>query len=183
MNVCALLFATAKTINFSVPTVGEQLRQAREARNLTITQAAEVIKLRTDHIRALEEGDFSVFSAPVYVRGSIRTYANLLKLDAVKLVEQVNAELAQSPQHQEPSFPPSPSRNVLDFVMYQVSKLNWKIALPIILVILVVGGGIFGVRFWIEQRNKDPLSGLKPALYQPQKTAGQTLPLPAPVRR
>jgi cytoskeletal protein RodZ len=166
-----------------VPTVGEQLRQAREAQNLTMHQAAEATKLRTDHVRALEEGDYSVFSAPVYIRGSIRTYAHFLKLNSVALVEQANADLAQSPQHHEPSFPDRPSRNIMDFVMYQVSKLNWKIALPVIAVVIILGGGILGVRLWFNHRNKDPLSELKPALYQPKTSPGQTLPLPVPARR
>ena len=46
-------------------TVAEQLRAAREAKKLTVEQIAESTKIRTDHIRALEEGNFSVFSAPI----------------------------------------------------------------------------------------------------------------------
>lgn len=64
-----------------MPTVAEQLRQAREARNLTVQQVADVTKIRTDHLRALEEGNFDMFSAPVYIRGFVRTYSTLLKLD------------------------------------------------------------------------------------------------------
>ena len=33
--------------------VAEQLRQAREARNLTVQQVVEITKIRTDHLRAL----------------------------------------------------------------------------------------------------------------------------------
>ena len=40
-------------------TVAEQLRTAREAKNLTVQQVADVTKIRTDHVRALEEGDFN----------------------------------------------------------------------------------------------------------------------------
>jgi len=38
----------------AMSTVAEQLRVAREARKLTIAQVAEVTKIRTDYIRALE---------------------------------------------------------------------------------------------------------------------------------
>ena len=55
--------------------VAEQLRAAREAKNLTVSQVAETTKIRGDHIRALEEGNYNVFVAPVYSRGFIRTYA------------------------------------------------------------------------------------------------------------
>ena len=54
-------------------TVAEQLREAREAQNLTVYQVAEITKIRTDHIRALDEGNYDVFSAPVYIRGSVRS--------------------------------------------------------------------------------------------------------------
>ena len=54
-------------------TVAEQLRQAREAQKLTIQELAEITKIRSDHIRALEEGNFNVFPAPVYIRGFVRT--------------------------------------------------------------------------------------------------------------
>ena len=46
----------------TMSTVAEQLRVAREARKLTIQQVADATKIRTDHIRALEEGNFNVFS-------------------------------------------------------------------------------------------------------------------------
>src|SRR6185436_18038695 len=56
-------------------TVGEQLRQAREKQKLTVQNVSEKTKIRTDHISALEEGNFDVFSAPVYIRGFVRSYA------------------------------------------------------------------------------------------------------------
>src|SRR6266404_9003813 len=67
-------------------TVAEQLHLAREAKNLTVHQVAEVTKIRTDHIRALEEGNFNIFSAPVYIKGFVRTYATLLKLDVAEVM-------------------------------------------------------------------------------------------------
>ena len=67
-------------------TVAEQLRAAREAKKLTVQQVADATKMRTDHVRALEEGKFNVFSAPVYIRGSVKIYAKLLKLDEAPLL-------------------------------------------------------------------------------------------------
>ena len=53
----------------SSSSVGEQLRKARESRRLTLSQVADATKIKSDHIAALEEGDFHPFSAPVYIRG------------------------------------------------------------------------------------------------------------------
>src|SRR5258708_25108064 len=59
----------------AMSTVAEQLQLAREAKSLSVHQVAEVTKMRTDHNCALEEGNFNVFSAPVYIKGFVRTYS------------------------------------------------------------------------------------------------------------
>ena len=51
---------------------------------------ARLTKLRTDQVLAIEEGRYQVFSAPVYVRGSVKAYAKLVQLDPSELVEQLN---------------------------------------------------------------------------------------------
>ena len=76
-------------------TVAEQLRSARKAKNLTVQQVAEATKIRTDHIDALERGDFSVFSAPIYIRGSVKNYATTLKLDLPVIMATLEAECAR----------------------------------------------------------------------------------------
>ena len=83
-------------------TVAEQLRAAREAKNLTIYQVAETTKIRTDHIRALEDGNYEMFSAPVYIRGSVKNYAILLKLDVPAVMAALNVELGQTEKFKEP---------------------------------------------------------------------------------
>ena len=55
-------------------------------------QVAEITKIRTDHIRALEAGDFQTFSAPVYIRGFTRTYARALKMDEGHLLAELETE-------------------------------------------------------------------------------------------
>ena len=85
-----------------MPTVAEQLRAAREARKLTVQQVADATKIRTDHIRALEEGNFNVFSAPIYIRGSVKNYATMLKLDVPQLLAALDAELKGTEKFSEP---------------------------------------------------------------------------------
>src|ERR1700735_668504 len=82
-----------RLIKTGMSTVAEQLHLAREAQSLTVNQVAEVTKIRGDHIRALEEGNFNVFSAPVYIRGFVRTYAGLLKLDVPAIMSALEIEL------------------------------------------------------------------------------------------
>jgi cytoskeletal protein RodZ len=160
-----------------MPTVAEQLRAAREAKKLTVQQVADATKIRTDHVRALEEGNFNVFSAPIYIRGSVKNYATLLKVDVPKILADLEAELKGTEKFSEPPPLSEESAKPLDHVMYLLSKLNLKVAL--------VAGGILGIILivalvswaWRAHKGRDPLAGLPPAVYQPANS-GDTLPLP-----
>ena len=68
-------------------TVGAQLRAAREVKGLTLHQVADVLRLRASQVHALEEGDFNSLPGQTFVTGFLRSYANLLDLDAVAIVE------------------------------------------------------------------------------------------------
>ncbi len=165
-------------------TVPEQLRQARQAQNLTVHQVAEITKIRTDHIRALEEGNFEVFSAPVYIRGFVRTYSTLLKLDVPKVMASLDAELGQNKKFREPPPLSDQPRGILDFLMLELSKVNWRkglIGLGAIAAALVAGVALL---IWRHYRAADPLAGLKPGVYHStQSVSGETLPLPPPAPR
>jgi cytoskeleton protein RodZ len=58
--------------------IGRQLRAARERMGLGVSQAAEQMHVDVDVIDALETGRFQSLGAPVYVRGHLRHYAELL---------------------------------------------------------------------------------------------------------
>jgi len=165
-------------------TVAEQLRTAREARNLTVSQVAETTKIRGDHIRALEEGNYNVFVAPVYIRGFIRTYATLLKLDVPKLMAELDGELHRTDKFSEPPALSSPPRGVVDFLMLQLSKVDWRKGAVILAALVLVGLVILAV--WVVKhfQARDPLANVPPAVYRPSPTnVGNTLPLPAPAPR
>jgi cytoskeleton protein RodZ len=160
-----------------MPTVAEQLRVAREAKKLTVQNVADATKIRTDHIRALEEGNFNVFSAPIYIRGSVKNYATLLKLDVPKILADLEAELKGTEKFSEPPSLGEESKTSLDHMTLLLAKLNLKAALAV--------AGILGILLvvWIvslvmrHHQGGDPLAGLPPAIYQPANS-GDTLPLP-----
>jgi len=158
-------------------TVAEQLRHAREAKNLTVEQVAEMTKIRTDHVRALEEGNFSVFSAPVYIRGSVKNYASRLKLDLPPLMAALDAELGRTEDFSEPPSLSEESGKPIDRVMFLLAKLNLKTVLAgvgllgIVLVVLLVNSVLK------HHKSGDSLKNLPPARYEPANP-GNTLPLP-----
>jgi len=157
-------------------TVAEQLRAAREAQNLTVQQVADATKIRTDHIRALEEGKFGAFSATIYIRGSVKIYAKLLKLDQAKLLATLDAELKGTQKFSEPPALVEIRKTFFDTLLLVLAKVNWKVgAAGFAIVALVL---IASVSFWAWQHHQksDPLKNLPPAVYQPAG-ADDTLPL------
>ena len=160
-------------------TVAEQLRQAREEQNLNVYQVAEITKIKTDHIRALEAGTYDSFSAPVYIRGFVRTYAKALKLDVAKITGDLETELSKTEKFSEPPPLMEREKNPVDFFMLQLSKLNWKMLIPVAVSAILVIAMVAGFRACRNRKKpEDPLKDLGPGLYQPKQT-GDKLPLPA----
>lgn len=164
-----------------MPTVAEQLRSAREARRLTIQEVAEVTKMRTDHVRALESGDYDFFVAPVYIRGFVRGYAQLLKLEPTEIMRTLDEELARTEKFAEPPSLMGEERTPLDFLMLQLSRIHWRVVLPVTVLLLVLFIAFWAQRAVSTRRARNPAAGVEPALYQPARPSpGNTLPLPAP---
>ena len=162
-------------------TVAEQLRTAREASGLTVHQVAEITKMRTDHVRALEEGNYDMFIAPVYIRGFVRTSARLLKLDEAAMLAVLDEELAQTEKFREHPSLLGNQRGPLDVLMLQLSRVHWRVVLPVLGALAVAAVAIGIGRNVQEQRAQDPLEGVEPGIYEaPGSLAGETLLLPNP---
>ncbi len=161
-----------------MPTVAEQLRCAREQQNLNVYQVAEITKIKTDHIRALEAGHFDSFSAPVYIRGFVRTYARALKLNDVQVAADLEAELGKTERFSEPPPLTNQPHGTLDFIMLQLSKMNWRIFAAVAVAVVILLSGATLIRACSNRAKNDPLRNLGPGVYQPKSAAGETLPLP-----
>lgn len=66
--------------------LGNALRQAREAKGLSLAQVEEQIKIRSAYLSALEEEDFDQLPGPVYVKGFLKNYAQYLGLDPAQVL-------------------------------------------------------------------------------------------------
>jgi len=81
-----------------IQTPGGKLREAREARNLTRSDVAAQLNLQVDTVKALEEDDHDRLPVSTYVRGYLRNYARLVKLDGEALVEHYDSEASEPPE-------------------------------------------------------------------------------------
>jgi curved DNA-binding protein CbpA len=76
---------------------GELLRQAREARGLSVSQMADRTKVSRAHIEAVEEERFDQLPVAVYLRGIVMCIARELRLDGQK-VSRSYLERASAPR-------------------------------------------------------------------------------------
>ena len=70
---------------------GRRLRAAREARGLSLADAANALKFSPRQIEALEADDYQGLQGATFVRGFIRSYARFLKLAPEPLLAMIDA--------------------------------------------------------------------------------------------
>src|SRR5690625_5010246 len=74
-------------------TIGEKLKEARQAKNLTLEDIQEATKIQKRYLRAIEEGNFHILPGSFYARAFIKEYAQAIGLDAALLLETHEDEL------------------------------------------------------------------------------------------
>lgn len=99
--------------------IGDRLRNAREAKGLSLEAVEGLTRIRAAYLRALEDEAFERLPGPAYVKGFLRTYAAALGLDPEPLIEAVPVDQPQTPSiigvrgveiPIEPAAPRSPLR-------------------------------------------------------------------------
>jgi len=78
-------------------TVGERLALARSQQELSVEQVAGQLKWSTRQIAEIEAGHYSVFPDMLTVRGFVRTYAKILKIDSASLLQDLATEYEKLP--------------------------------------------------------------------------------------
>jgi cytoskeleton protein RodZ len=97
-----------------VSALGEEFRSAREARGLSLSDVAERLHIRSVYLAAIEDEDWHVIGAPVYVRGFMRTYARFLGLDPEAAVTRFAAVVPAAGSPAAPPIRPSAASNSAD---------------------------------------------------------------------
>ncbi|OAI52655.1 hypothetical protein AYO46_05185, partial [Betaproteobacteria bacterium SCGC AG-212-J23] len=81
---------TEATVPAAVPPspsgVGAELARAREERGLALTDVAQQLKFAARQLEALEQERFEQLPGGTFVRGMVRAYSRLLKIDAEPLL-------------------------------------------------------------------------------------------------
>ena len=116
--------------------VGIELKQAREARGLSLGDVAQQLKFAPRQLEALEEDRFDLLPGGTFARGMVRSYARLLKLDAEPLVERMNGRF------QAPDADTLAARYSQPVPFSDNARRSTFVYLGLSLGILAIGGGI-----------------------------------------
>ena len=68
-------------------TIGERLEEARKKKGLSLREAAEATKIRSDYLQQFEGNQFDIGLTEIYSRGFLRSYAAFLKLPADRILQ------------------------------------------------------------------------------------------------
>jgi len=153
-----------KTVSLSI---GQQLRAAREKQGLSIDEVARQLLLNRQLIMELENDDYSRIPAPVYVRGYLRSYAQLLQLaielPVAKGVKQVTRESNVRDSKVATPIPPAKTGH------------HWFTEVAVVILVLL------GLLWWHLAKNRAvPVANVVEQLAPPQNfPATQSLPAPA----
>ncbi|GJM80845.1 hypothetical protein HMSSN139_33410 [Paenibacillus sp. HMSSN-139] len=139
-----------------VSDLGQQLREARLARGLSLDDVQEMTKIRKRYLEAIEMGDYKVLPGSFYVRAFIKTYAEAVGLDADELLAEHRQNVPSSAPEptMEPVIQKRRSRQHNERNSKWLSTtLMWSFAVLILIVIYMY--------FSVWGNNKDEAEGNK----------------------
>jgi cytoskeleton protein RodZ len=76
-----------------VVTVGQRLKEAREAKGLSVEDVAAQTRIPTRHLTSLEESDWDKLPAATYSVGFAKNYAGVVGLDRTEIGDLLKAEM------------------------------------------------------------------------------------------
>jgi len=131
------------------PLGGERLRAARRANDISVRDIAKELHLDEYKVRALEKNEFDVLGAPVFAKGHLRKYAELVGVDT----DDVMADYYK--MNRAVGAPPvvGPKRRI----PREINPTPW-IAGGIVAII------VFGIAYWwLAIRSPEPMATIRPS--------------------
>jgi len=124
------------------PLGGERLAEARREQQISVHEIAKELHLDEPKVRALERNEFDVLGAPVFAKGHLKTYAQLVHVDVADVMSDYY-QLTRST-----TVPPVISAR--PNVRQELSPGPWIAALVVVIIIASV--------YWWFSRPADPAS-------------------------
>lgn len=162
---------------------GALLRAAREAAGMSIDAVAQQLKLAPRQVKAIEDGDFTHLPGRTFVRGFIRNYARLVRLDPDSVLAALPGA-ASTPTLDSPQLHAT-APTIGELPTNEHSKPGWtRWAIPLTLVAIIAAAALYEFMHPAADIHRD---GAKAPASAPEAPASKTAPeiigtpLPNPV--
>ena len=148
--------------------LGNTLSRARRARAITLEDVERDTHVSKRYLEALENEDFSIFPAPVYARGFLRTYSRYLGLNPEELIRifpsgELTVDITPLPTVTRPPA--------------ELINVNWLVAG--LVAIFLLGAGLLLLRAGDDPALTSPLDEAAGQSTLTQTTAGGAVEAPA----
>ena len=153
-------------------TVGQDLRAARLRRGDDLATVSKVLKIRKDHLEALEEDRIDALPGRTYAVGFVRSYSDYLGLDSVQCVERFKAEIAGRSDEAQPPV------TVIDEDEHRKLPQGWMIIAVVVLLLVLYGA--FELAASVNRTLNEPVTA-PPPQYMPRPAAVAPKPALAPI--
>ena len=152
-------------------TVGQDLRAARLRRGDDLATVSKVLKIRKDHLEALEEDRLDALPGRTYAVGFVRSYADYLGLDTAQCVERYKAEIAGRSDSNG-----TPQVTVIDEDEHRRLPQGWKIIATVGVLLM-----LYGIYYLISSASSmfsQPATPPPPSQMAPKPLAAHVTPHP-----
>ncbi|MBW8905720.1 MAG: helix-turn-helix domain-containing protein [Betaproteobacteria bacterium] len=154
--------------------VGAELRNARERLGLTISEVAHHLKLAPRQVEALEEERFEQLPGVTFVRGMLKTYARLLRLEPEPFLERLAGRF------EAPDASRLAARYSQPVPFSDSARHSTFIYLGLSIVVLALGGGV-AYQWYREHKAPAELAQAKRTPANPPAVASAAPAAPRPV--
>jgi len=151
-------------------TVGQDLRAARLRRGDDLATVSRVLKIRKDHLEAVEEDNFNGLPGKTYAIGFVRSYSSYLGLNATQTVERYKQEISgRHDEHQQIT------ENTFHAEEQRRLPYGWRIVAAFVGLAL-----IYGVWHLVSAGPTAQPVPAPPSLSQPRQQVVAAAPVPPP---
>ena len=133
--------------------LGDVLREAREGKDLSLNDVADITHIRKEYLRALDEGRYDDLPEEVYTRNFIKLYAGAVGLDDTRLLERYSREREHRAQPEPeplmvPASRPTASSAAPPRKKVRAARGNQGGGIVTTLLSLIFVGMLVGVAVW-----------------------------------
>jgi cytoskeleton protein RodZ len=140
-------------------TPGILLAAARKASGLSISDVAAQMRITPRQVEAIEADQYDQLPGAVFVRGFVRNYARLLKIDPVPLLHALEPALGEEA--------PLRAQHYAGTLPVQVKRTHTRIWLALLGVVVVAIVAAGGYEYWRARRDGADIRGQPPQVAPP----------------